>query len=118
MTPQARKFLAMLSDGAEGHGPRTADGAACGDWVFVSDGRVRAEGRFLEGAPHGVWRVWDRRGELRSESDWDRGAPGGRWGTGDADCNVESVDLKGDDRPSDDVLVVLSHASTRATLPV
>src|SRR5256885_17135194 len=118
MTPQARKFLAMLTDGAEGHGPRTGDGVACGDWVYVSDGVVRAEGRFLEGAPHGVWRAWDRRSVLRSESDWDRGVPSGRWVTWDADGALERIDLKGDDRPRDDVLIVLAHSTLSETLPV
>src|SRR5256885_10017983 len=109
MTPQARKFLAMLTDGAEGHGPRTGDGVACGDWVYVSDGVVRAEGRFLEGAPHGVWRVCDRRSVLRSESDWDRGVPSRRLVTLDADGTLERIDLKRDDRLRHDILILLAH---------
>ena len=117
MTPQARIFLGMLTDGAEGHGPRTGDGTPCGSWVFVAGGHVRAEGAFLDGSPHGTWRVWDARGRLRSESEWDRGVPRGRWVTWDADGSLERVDLKGDDRP-DDVLVDLAQRTATETLPV
>jgi hypothetical protein len=118
MTPQARLFLGVLCDGAQGHGPRTGDGVPCGDWVFVVDGRVRAEGALVEGSPHGLWRVWDSRGQLRSESEWDRGAPCGRWVTWDADGNLERVDIKGAARSNDDVLVVLGQRANAETLPV
>jgi hypothetical protein len=78
MSRQAKMFLAMLTDGAEGHGPRAPDGSPTGDWVFAADGRVRAEGGFVDGLPHGIWRVWDARGFLRSESQWEAGIPCGR----------------------------------------
>ena len=116
-TRQAKMFLAMLRDGAEGHGPRTGDGVPCGAWVFVAHGQVRAEGAFVDGAPHGVWRVWDVRGQLRSESEWERGAPCGRWVTWDKDGQLERVDLKGAAAPAD-VVVVLGARADPDTLPV
>jgi hypothetical protein len=110
-------FLAMLSDGAEGRGPRAADGSPAGKWVFLADGQLRAEGSFQGGVPQGVWRVWDARGFLRSESHWEDGVPCGRWVTWDAEGQLERVDVKGDVRPPEP-LVALAQKMRHETLPV
>ena len=117
MTKQAQMFIAMLSDGAEGSGPFAEDGAATGIWEYVAEGHVRARGVFVDGQPHGVWRVWDARGFLRSQSEWQHGVPCGRWITWNKDGNLERVDVKGDSRP-DPALVVLAERAHDDTMPV
>ena len=116
-TRQAQMFLAMLTDGAEGRGPRAEDGSPSGSWTFLADGRVRAEGTFVDGLPQGVWRVWDARGFLRSESHWQHGVPSGRWVTWNAEGQLERVDVKGDVRPPEP-LVALAQRMSHETLPV
>jgi hypothetical protein len=118
MTPQAKMFLAMLHEGADGHGPITRDGQPHGRWVFVSGGRTRAEGWLLDGAPHGLWRVWDASGRLRSESQWDRGAPRGRWVTWDANGHLERIDVKGEQPDDSGAFRVLSPRTVSENLPV
>ena|SRR5688572_31943387 len=110
MTRQARMFLAMLHETADGHGALDAQNVAQGPWLFTNDqGVVQAEGLLTDGVPHGTWRVWDATGVLRSMSEWDRGSPCGRWVTWDGDGKIERVDLKGVEKPAP--VVVLSHTS-------
>jgi hypothetical protein len=111
-------FLAMLHDGADGTGPHTPDGVPHGSWVFMAGNACRAIGELVDGAPHGRWRVWDAQGQLRSESEWDRGVPRGRWVTWDAEGNLERVDVKGEERGSDGVLLVLAQRASATSLPI
>jgi hypothetical protein len=101
MTPQARMFLAMLHETADGHGIIDERNEAQGPWVFVNEhDQVQAEGLLVDGVPHGTWRVWDAKGQLRSMSEWDHGQPCGRWVTWDGDGNIERVDVKGKAKPT------------------
>lgn len=118
MPKQARVFLSMLHETCEGVGPHDEQGVAQGLWTFfAADGSRQAEGFLADGEPHGTWRVWDTSGQLRSESEWDQGLPCGRWVTWNGEGELERVDLKGEARPSE-VLVVLSKRSAMTTLPV
>ncbi|MBI1944290.1 MAG: hypothetical protein HYS27_01270 [Deltaproteobacteria bacterium] len=118
MNSQARVFLSMLHETCDGVGPHDADGVAQGLWTFfASDGSRQAEGFLRDGEPHGTWRVWDAAGQLRSESEWHEGEPCGRWVTWTAEGELERVDVKGEARPAE-VLVVLSSMSAAQTLPV
>lgn len=118
MSNQARVFLAMLHETCDGVGPHDEQGLAQGLWTFFApDGSRQAEGFLADGEPNGTWRVWDASGQLRSESEWDHGAPCGRWVTWTAEGELERVDVKGDARPAE-VLVVLSNMAAPQTLPV
>ena len=118
MSNQARVFMAMLHETCDGAGPHDATGVAQGVWIFFApDGTRQAEGFLCDGEPHGTWRVWDAAGQLRSESEWHRGEPCGRWVTWTAEGELERVDVKGEARPAE-VLVVLSSMSAQHTLPV
>lgn len=118
MPKQARVFLSMLHETCDGVGPQDASGVAQGVWTFFApDGSRQAEGILVDGEPHGTWRVWDASGQLRSESEWDLGSPCGRWVTWSSSGDLERVDVKGEARP-DEVLVVLSTMSAATTLPV
>jgi hypothetical protein len=114
MSLQARMFLAMLHESADGSGAFDAEGRPQGPWLFTgADDAVVAEGLLDGGVPHGTWRVWDRGGQLRSMSEWDRGVPCGRWVTWAADGSVERVDVKGDEA-GQPVVVIGTHKTLHA----
>ena len=95
-----------------------ATGGRAGKPLAAHDAIWAVASTTVDGAPHAVWRVWDSHGRLRSESEWDRGVPCGRWVTWDADGQLERVDVKGDARPDDALVVLATTASARETLPV
>lgn len=118
MSNQARVFMSMLHETCDGVGPHDASGTAQGLWTFfAADGTRQAEGFLVDGEPHGTWRVWDATSQLRSESEWHEGAPCGRWVTWRSNGELERVDVKGEARPAE-VLVVLSSMTAQQTLPV
>lgn len=75
MPPQAEPMpdVAYYDDGAIRYRGFQLDGRMHGDWEFLRrDGSVMRAGRFEHGSQVGLWRTFDRNGNVVKETDFSR----------------------------------------------